>query len=274
MRPLNGDWAMEQTWADGRKTADVVAEFIKPNDRLTSFERLEIYNKQYWFRLIDVMYEDYPGVAAILGDTRFVQFCEAYLTRYPSGSGLLRDLGEHLDQFIQARPDLTAPYTAMALDVARFEWAQVVAFDAAAKPPLKPEDLVGRDPAQTRLTFQPYITLLKSDYAIDRLAIAVKKQVARSEASNATDGMVHASRRRRTARREPVALVVHRLDNSVFFKRLPPVGFAILVALQQGQTIAEAIGEAIPPDDTETDWPSQIREWFQLWMSWRWFCRK
>ena len=29
-------------WA---KTADVAGEFIKPNDRLTSLERLEIYNQ-------------------------------------------------------------------------------------------------------------------------------------------------------------------------------------------------------------------------------------
>ncbi len=27
-------------------------DFIKPNDRLTSFERLEIYNRHYWFRVL------------------------------------------------------------------------------------------------------------------------------------------------------------------------------------------------------------------------------
>jgi hypothetical protein len=40
---------------------DVAAEFIKPNDRLSSFERLEIYNRQYWFRVLDCLYDDYPG---------------------------------------------------------------------------------------------------------------------------------------------------------------------------------------------------------------------
>ena len=43
------------------------AEFIKPNDRLSSFERLEIYNRQYWFRLLDCLYEDYPGLLSVLG---------------------------------------------------------------------------------------------------------------------------------------------------------------------------------------------------------------
>src|SRR5258708_5857365 len=31
---------------------DVVAAIIKPNDRLTSFERLQIYNQLYWWRLL------------------------------------------------------------------------------------------------------------------------------------------------------------------------------------------------------------------------------
>ena len=39
----------------------IAAAFIKPNDRLSSFERLEIYNCQYWFRVLDCLYDDYPG---------------------------------------------------------------------------------------------------------------------------------------------------------------------------------------------------------------------
>src|SRR5262249_57894393 len=37
------------------------ARFIKPNDRLTSFERLELYNRQYWWRVLAPMREDFPG---------------------------------------------------------------------------------------------------------------------------------------------------------------------------------------------------------------------
>ncbi len=34
-------------WIDGRPLANVAAEFIKPNDRLTSLERLQIYRRSY-----------------------------------------------------------------------------------------------------------------------------------------------------------------------------------------------------------------------------------
>ena len=51
MRPLTRDDGMQrmQRW---RATAEVAARFIKPNDRLNSFERLQIYNQQYWWRLL------------------------------------------------------------------------------------------------------------------------------------------------------------------------------------------------------------------------------
>ena len=69
--PADAGLADPETWFDGRPTSEVFASFIKPNDRLTSLERLEIYNKQYWFRLLDCLYDDYPGLRAILGQSRF-----------------------------------------------------------------------------------------------------------------------------------------------------------------------------------------------------------
>ena len=71
----------------------VASGFIKPNDRLTSFERLEIYNRQYWFRLRDCFNDDYTGLRAILGDRRFERMAVAYLERHPSECFTLRNLG-------------------------------------------------------------------------------------------------------------------------------------------------------------------------------------
>ena len=61
-RPLAPGDRMQRTWEDGRPTREVVEAFIKPNDRVTSLERLEIYNKQYWFRVLDCLHDDYPGL--------------------------------------------------------------------------------------------------------------------------------------------------------------------------------------------------------------------
>ena len=52
MQPLTRNETMVQRRKDGVRMEQESAAFIKPNDRLTSFERLEIYNRQYWFRLV------------------------------------------------------------------------------------------------------------------------------------------------------------------------------------------------------------------------------
>ena len=38
-RPLTPQWQMQKRWIDGSEMAKVAAQFIKPNDRLSSFER-------------------------------------------------------------------------------------------------------------------------------------------------------------------------------------------------------------------------------------------
>ncbi len=133
-RPLDARDRMQTRWTDGRPTSAVAAQFIKPNDRLSSFERLEIYNRVYWFRVLDCLYDDYPGLRAIVGEKKFMQLATAYLAKYPSNLFTLRNLGQRLEKFLREEPKWIAPNEELALDMVRFEWAQVVAFDDAARP--------------------------------------------------------------------------------------------------------------------------------------------
>ena len=87
------------------RTQTVAAQFIKPNDRLTSFERIEIYNKQYWFRLIDYLYEDYPGCWRC-GPLKFNKLICAYLEENPSRSFTLRNLGDRMENFVAGQSEL------------------------------------------------------------------------------------------------------------------------------------------------------------------------
>ena len=98
LRPLTSQWGMQKRWTQGSRMDKLAAEFIKPNDRLSSFERLEIYNRQYWFRVLDCLYDDYPGLHAIIGEPKFMKLATAYLSRYPSDSYTLRDLSNRLEQ--------------------------------------------------------------------------------------------------------------------------------------------------------------------------------
>ena len=46
-QPLTEDERMREQTLDGRSTKEIAEAIVKPNDRLTSVERLEIYNRVY-----------------------------------------------------------------------------------------------------------------------------------------------------------------------------------------------------------------------------------
>lgn len=279
-RPLTRNDRMQTHWSDGRRTSEVAAQLIKPNDRLSSFERLEIYNRVYWFRVLDSLYDDYPGLRAILGERKFIKLATAYLAKYPSSSFTLRNLGQHLEKFLREEPRWVAPNEELALDMARFEWAQVLAFDEAAKPPIRPDDVLDTPAAKLRLGLQPYLSLLQLDYGVDHFLIAVKKReadVLRSAASHTPDGMPHERKRRRLPRRpkrERVFLAVHRHQNQLYYKRLEPEAFLILSSLARGLTVAGACRVALRDSKPRQDWSRQVQEWFHDWSALGWFCRR
>jgi hypothetical protein len=279
-RPLSARWRMQSKSGDGRDLRAEAAGFIKPNSRLNSFERLEIYNRQYWFRLLDCLYDDYPGLLTVLGERKFLKFAIAYLERYPSNSFALRDLGGRLETFLLEEPHWAAPREELALDMVRFEWAQVVAFDALARPTITTDEILETPPERLRMELQPYVSLLHLRYAVDDFLIALKKRSTaglRGEASNAVESAPKASSRKRGMRlpvRASVHLAVHRNDNRLYFKRLEPVAYALLAALRDGLTVEKACFAAIDSGGRpEEDWAPKIQSWFQNWAALGWFCR-
>src|SRR5207248_1453714 len=80
----------------------------------------------------------------------------------------LRNLGQRLEQFLREEPHWIAPHRELALDMTRFEWAQVVAFDDPAQPVITTDYILDTPPAKLRLGLQPYLSLLELNYAVDK----------------------------------------------------------------------------------------------------------
>jgi len=273
--PLTPGERLRPRLTDGRKMSDFAAEFIKPNDRLTSFERLEIYSRSYWFRVLNSFYEDFPGLRAVLGERAFMRLAEAYLVKYPSESFTLRNLGNRLEKFLREEPAWAGKKFELALEVARFEWAQVVAFDGAGEPPLDVDELLGADPSKLKLGLQPYLTLLACKYPVDDFVMAMKRHNAlRNEASNTKTSAPASSRLKKLTlpKRQSVFIAVHRHDNTVFHKRLDREAFVLLDAMGKGATVGRACSEAMKGASPQTDWAAQIKTWFTTWSALGWFC--
>src|ERR1700721_2623079 len=146
MTPLTRAERMRAVAPDGRSMRAVANQIIKPNDRLTSFERLEIYNRQYWFRVLSAFAEDFPGLRAVLGGRRFDSMAKAYLIDCPSQSFTLRNLGSRLVSWLQKHPAWAGERQSLALEMARLEGAVMEGSGGLRELSLKPEDLAGVNP--------------------------------------------------------------------------------------------------------------------------------
>jgi hypothetical protein len=278
MQPLTPSEGMRRTAPGGGRMRAYAARFIKPNDRLTSFERLEIYNRQYWFRLLSSMEEDFPGLRAILGGPRFESMCKSYLTERPSRSFTLRNLGSHLETWLRQNPAWIRDKRALALDMVRLEWADIEAFDGKAEPALRTEDLGAIARAKLKLGIQPYVQLLELNYPVDDLLLEVKKgdDGAADRASNAFHERCRSIKVRAVANLEPVQifLAVHRLDFSVYFRRIELEEFALLSALRNGKSVERAIELAFWKSSIlAADRAAFVQHSFQTWAALGWFCR-
>lgn len=276
MRPLTTRYRTQKRTAEGTPMSAEAAAFIKPNNRLSSFERLEIYNRQYWFRILSALAEDFPGLEAMIGKRRFEALAQAYLTDNPSSSFTLRNLGSNLENWLRANPQWTGQNHAVAIDVVRLEWAYVEAFDNGEVPALTLADVaeLGID---STLALQPHVRLLRLSYAVDDFIIDVhRRQASASVASNAVTKIAGGSRRRRPDAFPPdeIFLAVHRFDHMVYYKRLQPEAFYLLESFDRGFSLGAGLDKAFESSTiAETEQPAHVQQWFASWAELGWFCR-
>ncbi|HUA82242.1 MAG TPA: DNA-binding domain-containing protein [Bryobacteraceae bacterium] len=229
--------------------------YIRPNDRLNSLERLEVYRVSYWSRVLDSLREDFPALCAILGPHTFRRLSEAYLAEVPSRSFSLRNLGSRLEEWLLSNPAFAGATPELALDAARLEWAHIEAFDAQDKKALGPEDLLEVGDVM-RLGLQPYIRLVRLNYPVHRLRIRVdagkdrRAAVKRCEASGPT----------------ALFLAVHRCEFTVFYKQLARDEFQTLELLREGAALEDAL-----PEEAEGT-TARVESWFTTWSRLGWLC--
>lgn len=273
MQPLTADEAMRATAPDGRTMSAVAESFIAPNSRLTAFERLEIYNRQYWFRVLGALAEDFPGLRAVIGGRRFDALSVAYLTDHPSRSFSLRNLGSKLPDWLAAHPEHAGRRHRLAVDVARIEWAFVEAFDSAEHDPLTLDQITTLD-GNSRLGLQPHLCLIALAYPADDLVLALHQREKR-QASEA--GVEHGGdeagislpplRLRRTW------VAAHRVDLSVYYRRLEREEFQMLAAIREGVPLAGAIEAGFAGSRIgKSRRAAHVREWFTNWGELGWIC--
>jgi hypothetical protein len=199
------------------RPAEAMALRVAAAPRAGAARRLDVYAGAYRARLVEALAEDYPALRLQLGERRFDRLARAFIAAQPSTFRNLRWYGAEIARFVAQAP---------LAELARFEWALGLAFDAADAPLLGAADLARVPPARwPRLRF--------------RLQPSVQRLALRSNAPDLWRAAIREKKRAAAKRRRHAApWVVWRRGFEPFYRALAADEAWALDALARGRTFA------------------------------------
>lgn len=225
-----------------------------------SIERLRVYGNAYYARLIECMAGEFPATQTALGEEAFGGFVMGYLQVSPSTSYTLGELGRGFpDYLFNSRPprEIEGPdWADFLIELATLELTYSEVFDGPGEEQmelLKADDLLSIAPEKwgdARLQTAPSLRMLKFQFPVQEYASAVRHQ--QQEAT--------------VPQPQETRLAINRRDYIVRRRPLPELAFAILEQLQQGATLADAIGTAVADHDVDMmTLANRLQQWFRSW---------
>ncbi len=154
---------------------------VRSDARLGAESRLDVYANAYFFRIHDVLAEDYPTLRAVLGETDFHDLVTSYLAVHPSTHPSLRWIGGRLPGFLREHPAAAGVRARcpVAADLAGLEWATEMAFDAADSRAATRDDLGRLAPEAfdaLPLRLRPSVRLLRLAWPVHELRAAWRRE--------------------------------------------------------------------------------------------------
>jgi hypothetical protein len=231
-------------------------KWIPAKPDFSSSEQLEVYTNAYHYRLFDVVWDDYPVLAAYLGEDNMEEVVHAFvrstLSEHYSLSPYTRKLTEWLET-AEVGKVFKKKDRAVAIDLARLESAlDEVQADLPDSAPFSPEQLQVTSPEDFMALQLPVRTasfLLAFDHTVNEYLTAVKHEETPKE-----------------VRRETNYLLVFRDEEDIWRMPLEKEEFYLLSALKEGKPIGEAIMAAV--EHTEADEEAlmgKFQTWFANW---------
>jgi hypothetical protein len=131
---------LQQDFADFlRDRSSAIRDRIKGGPHAELDTLLGIYRNAYTGRLVGILREEFAKLRLLVGDGSFDELAHAYLAAHPSTYFSVRWIGRELADFL-ATAEAWRMDPALA-QIARIEWAETMAFDAADRPLVARADL-------------------------------------------------------------------------------------------------------------------------------------
>lgn len=246
-------WMQEALRYPGEVDHQKSRSVVSATDRLSSEQRLAIYQRSYYERLLTCMSEQFRALSFALGQDLFRDFARDYLMTRPPSSYTLYDLGQRFPDHLEAvRPDRDVAseekeiWIDFMIELCRFELMVVNLFDAPGHEG-KPFASIETDDAQLRL--QPCLRLGAFRFAVAPYYHAVRDGLE-PEFPDISASYVMLVRKN---------FVTHTFS-------ILPWQYRFLRILQSGQTVGEALEHIA--DETSTPLETAERAWQTIRTRW------
>ncbi len=140
------------------------SEYIESSRTLAPHQRMELYSRQYWWRLLSVLQEDFPLIVRLFGYTDFNQkIAIPYLLKYPPRSWTLAMLGDRMVKWIEE--DYRQSDQELIKNAAQIDWAFNMSFTTSSHPPINEELMKDTEVFfEKKLSLQPHVVLFELPY--------------------------------------------------------------------------------------------------------------
>jgi hypothetical protein len=213
--------AAERAMARGGLSAIVASDA-----RLSAEQRVDIYANMYFYRLLDLLRDEFPATLAVLGDIDFHNLVTGYLLEYPPSEPSVACCGRYVADYLRGHPlvrkkpwlaDLAA-LERTTLDV--FQARDAIALDAATMKTVAPERW-----AAIKIRTPPALKILALGWNVTSMLRAVEQ-----------------GRKWRRPARRATAVLVSRREHQVFYRPLGAVEQRALGAAARGISFGRLCG--------------------------------
>lgn len=218
----------------------------KPAGKLSLEQAFHVYRRSYIVRMTETLGETFEAVWWVLGDDLFHEICRQYIEAQPSSSYDLSDYGHNFPAFLNQMANLKEfPFLH---DLARFEWLFKDMYHTPTPDPLPVERIKELSLSEDfNVHFIEAMRIFESPYSVYKIWCMRKEDPAESFADFLWQ--------------QPESLMIYKKNKKIYTQRLGSVEAQILLDLQEGHSVAEAL-----EDFSNAMTPERITALFQMMM--------
>jgi len=230
-RPIDEDSKMDPISPSGQLMEIEAADHIAPSPTLRPAQRIQIYNQQYWWRLLNTMHEIFPLVTRLFGYRDFNRMISIpYLVKYPPRHWSLSLIGDRLEKWLEE--EYHAKDKELILQSARLDWAFSDSFTTEKLPPLNAEQLIKLGDSDVKLFTQSHLYLFEMKYDLFKYRIDFLK--------NDPDYWINKDFPVLNRDKDYYFLLNRNEKNDIAWKEIPQAEYLLLNLFKNGSTIDNA----------------------------------